>query len=134
MKNNAILEDASLQNILFAISVEKHLKSDLTNDLKELINIHIDSNLTKIRKLQGSNNHPEYEESKIRTLNSVYLLWKKEKPFTSNKWSESEANKFWFEDWVNNHSRNLDLLIWASRECQKYPKLNCKTEKLLNKS
>jgi len=126
IRNEAVFEDNSLQNLLFALAIISDSDSNLNNELKELINVNIDINLTKIREFQGYNDFPEFEASKIRILNSVYLLWEKYKPFTTQKWVESEENKFWFKEWKDNHSKNLELLYWSFNQCINRTEFNCK--------
>jgi hypothetical protein len=118
------MEAYALANILSQLGYAGYLlKSDLIN-LRELIDIKLNGDLSRVLRYEGSVTDDSFVASKIRTLNAVANLWEVSPPSAA---TEQDISIDMRQDWLDMRAKNRELLEWARQQCRKDPSLGCAT-------
>src|SRR5437868_10337340 len=90
------MEDYALANILTQTSYSGYLlKGDLAN-LRKLIDINLNGDLSRVARYQGTMTDEAFVASKIRALNAVANLWEVSPPFAG---MEGETSAQFCQEW-----------------------------------
>ena len=118
------MEDYALSNVLSEVAYVHYLEKGDLEGVRNLIDIQLNTHLSRVVKYQGAITDDEFMASKTRALNAVANLWDERPPFATLTGSEDQP---WWKDWQEMTRQNRELLAWARQRCAADSSLKCRS-------
>lgn len=106
---NAALEDYALKGVLENVVVTHYLITGDTEVLKDVTFVNLHSHILSLRQFKGHIADKKWQESKIRALNAIGVLWKKSPPVAIQ---DDDP------EWRKIVKENNALIEWAMNQCK----------------
>ncbi|MGB7815739.1 MAG: hypothetical protein WBL28_05245 [Methylotenera sp.] len=110
--------DYALTNLLNELAYASYLKQGRNTELRSLIDVSINSHLSKVVRHKGTTLNSEAINAKNYILVKIGNLWAKEPPFQTPDFQQSKG-QFWYPEWEGIYKANTELLSQAKIECAK---------------
>jgi hypothetical protein len=110
--------DYALVNLLNEVSYASYLKQGRSAELRKLMDVNINTHLSKVVRYKGTTSNSEAVNAKNYILVKVANLWEKEPPFQTPDFQLAK-DEFWYSEWESMYKANTELLSQAKTECDK---------------